>query len=50
MTALLATTGGSLGALIGGFVGLGQAPPLAERDTADVLVREDGARLDELAA
>lgn len=50
VTALLATIGGSIGALIGGFVGLGQAPSLAERDTAEVLVREDGARLEELAA
>lgn len=50
VTALLATIGGSLGALIGGFVGLRQAPSLAERDTAEVLVREDGAQLEELAA
>ena len=50
VTALLATIGGSLGALIGGFIGLQQAPSLAERDSAEVLVREDGAQLEELAA
>jgi hypothetical protein len=38
VTALLATIGGSFGALIGGFIGLHPVPPLAGRDQAQVYV------------
>jgi hypothetical protein len=53
VTALLATIGGSLGALTGGFVGLRSAPSLAAQESAEVIVEEDTDKappLKELAA